>query len=117
MLPIGDCHDGGEKMKQTFVNSEFAKKLAACLGTLSPGCKQAARLQSRALVQPLSLPERFGLRIHLFICGWCRRFGKQVKFLHSTTHQYLENEKANALPGLTVEGRERIKRAMLAGEK
>jgi hypothetical protein len=114
MLPQANCRDRGEKMKERFVNSELSKRLAACLSTLSPSCKHAARLQSQALIQPLSLPERFGLRLHLLICGWCRRFGEQVKFLHSTTHQYLENEKADALPGLTAESRARIKRAIQA---
>jgi hypothetical protein len=117
MLPLSDCHDGGQKMKNRFVNSEFSKKLAACLSTFSPGCKQAARLQSQALIQPLSWPDRFGLRLHLFICAWCRRFGEQVRFLHSTTHQCPENEQVNALPGLTAQGRDRIKRAMQATEK
>ena len=99
-------------MNEIFVNSEFPKRLAACFGTLSPSCKQAAKLQSQALVQPLSWPERLGLRLHLLICAWCRRFGEQVTFLHSAAPQCPENEKTNALPGLTAEGRERIKRAM-----
>jgi len=101
-------------MKNIFVNSEFRRKLAACFGALSPGCRQAARLQSRALVQPLSWSERLGLRLHLLICAWCRRFGEHVKYLRSVAHQCPENQPVNASSGLTVEGRERIKRAMQA---
>jgi hypothetical protein len=107
-------HDGGEKMKEIFVNSELPKKLAVCLNTVSPSCKQAARLQSKGLIQPLSWSERLGLRVHLLICGWCRRFGEQTRFLNSATHQCPERERASALPGLPTEGRERIKRAMQA---
>jgi hypothetical protein len=115
MLPLGQCRGGGEKMKELSVNSVLPKKLAACLNTLSPSCKQAAKLQSQALIKPLSRSERFGLRMHLFICAWCRRFGEQVKFLHSATHQCPEKQQPDALPGLSMAGRERLKRAMQAG--
>jgi hypothetical protein len=111
------CFCGGETMKEPFVNFALSRKIAACLGTLSPSCKQAARLQSQALARPLSLPQRFGLRLHLLICCWCRRFGEQVIFLHSAAHQCPENEQTNAVRGLTAEGRTRIKRAMQATEE
>lgn len=97
-------------MKKRFVNFAVTKSLVACVGSLSPSCKQAARLQSEALARPLSMPERFWLRLHLLICSWCRRFAEQVTFLRSAAHQC--PEQANAVCGLTVEGRERIKRAM-----
>jgi hypothetical protein len=115
MLPPGNCHGGGEKMKELFVNSELPKKLAACLNTLSPSCKQAAQLQSQALIQRLSWSERLGLRLHLFICAWCRRFGQQLRFLHFATHQVSGKQQADPLPSLSMQGRERIKRAMQAG--
>ena len=115
MLPLGQCRGGGEKMKELFVNSDLPKKLATCLNTLSPSCKQAAKLQSQSLIQPLSRSERFGLRMHLFICAWCRRFGEQLRFLQSTAHQCPEKQQADGFPSLSMEGRERIKRAMQAG--
>jgi hypothetical protein len=104
-------------MKERFVNSELPKKLAASFRTVSPSCKQAVRLQSAASARPLSLSERFGLSLHLLICGWCRRFGTQVNFLRSAAHECRENEQMNALRSLTAEGRERIKRAMQATGK
>jgi hypothetical protein len=104
-------------MKERFVNFALTKKLAASLSSLSPSCRQAARLQSEALARPLSMPERFGLRLHLLICTWCRRFGEQVSFLRSAAHQCPEAEQAKAMCSLTVEGRERIKRAMQVTKK
>lgn len=99
------------------MKSELSKKLAACLATLSPGCKQAAKLQSRALLERLSFPERFGLRLHLWICGWCRRFGEQVTFLHFAAHHCAEEEPMNTAGSLAAEARERIRRAMQGGGK
>ena len=94
------------------MNHALPQKLAAWISTLSPGCKQVARLQSQAVARPLSVSERMGLELHLLICHWCRRFGEQVTFLRSAAHQCSENEQANAVYSLTVEGRERIKQRL-----
>jgi hypothetical protein len=104
-------------MKERFVNSALTQKLAVWLRTVSPSCKQAARLQSQALARPLPLPQRFGLRLHLLICRWCRRFGEQVNFLQSAAHRCPEGEEAYAVRSLTAEARERIKRAVQATEE
>jgi hypothetical protein len=104
-------------MKERFVNSALTQKLTAWLRGVSPSCKQAARLQSQALARPLPLPQRFGLRLHLLICRWCRRFGEQVNFLQSAAHPCPGDEEAYAVRGLTAEARERIMRAVQATEE
>src|SRR5689334_7551985 len=43
-----------------------SKSAAEKLGGLSLTCREAARLQSKALDHPLRLRQRVGLRIHLF---------------------------------------------------
>ena len=63
------------------------KTLARGIGDLSPSCKQAIRLQSAALDHKLPLRQRLGLRIHLLLCKWCRRYGKQITFLRSVARQ------------------------------
>ncbi len=50
---------------------------------LSPTCQSASRLQSEALDRKLTLLEAAGLRVHLLLCKWCRRYGRQLKFLRS----------------------------------
>ena len=60
------------------------------LETLLPTCRQVSRLQSDLLDQPLSLPRRFGLRLHLLVCKWCRRYGKQIRFLHEAAHEHAD---------------------------
>ena len=85
------------------------KGLARVVSLLSPSCKQASRLQSESLDRPLTFFERLGLRLHLLLCKWCRRYGKQLKFLRSAAHQCEDHQ-----PGqkLSPEARERIKQRL-----
>ena len=86
------------------------------LETLLPTCRQVSRLQSDLLDQPLSLPKRFGLRLHLLVCKWCRRYGKQIRFLRQAVHER-PDELSQATPQtLSPEARERLKNS-LRGEK
>jgi hypothetical protein len=101
---------------QRAFDMQFLKSLASALKTgfrtVMPTCKQASRLQSDALDQPLSLPKRFGLRLHLFVCQWCRRYGKQLRFLRQAVHEH-PDEINDATPRtLSPEARERLKRSL-----
>jgi len=86
-----------------------AKALARVASLLSPSCKQASRLQSEGMDRPLSFFEKFGLRIHLFLCKWCRRYGEQLKFLRNAAHQCEDHQPAQKL---SSEARERIKQRL-----
>jgi hypothetical protein len=82
------------------------------LADLSPGCKTAARLQSEALDRKLSLRQRFGLRVHLLLCKWCRRYGKQITFLHSAAHEHPDKMAEPVPHKLSAEARDRIKQKL-----
>jgi len=86
--------------------------LAKTIRALSPNCKDAIRLQSEGLDRPLSRLQRVGLRIHLVLCVWCARYGKQINFLR-TAAQHCDHDPA---PGQTMppETRDRIKRRLEA---
>lgn len=91
------------------------KALASWLRTLSPTCRDASRLQSEALDRPLSTPQRIGLRIHLFLCRWCRRYGSQLRFLRQAaqkSRQPLPDPRSKEL--LSSEARERMQRLLSA---
>ncbi len=97
------------------------KKLVSAFKTglrmLSPDCREASRLQSEALDHPLSLPQRVGLRMHLLICKWCRRYGKQIRFLRQALHDH-PNEVNEAPPHtLSAEAREQLKRTLRKGSE
>jgi hypothetical protein len=95
---------------------EFLKCAAAALKTgfhtLSPNCREASRLQSDALDQPLSLPMHLGLRLHLLICKWCRRYGQQIRFLRQALHERPDELNQPAPRNLSPEARQRLKRAL-----
>src|SRR5260221_3425433 len=87
---------------------KIMKPLVRGLADFSPGCKTAARLQSEALDRKLPLRQRFGLRVHLLLCKWCRRYGKQITFLRDAAHEHPE-EMAEPIPQrLSDDARERI---------
>jgi len=85
--------------------------LSRIFRVLSPTCQQAVRLQSEALDRPLPRLQRLGLRIHLVLCSWCARYGKQIQFLRAAAQR---REHEDSAPGstLSAEARERIKRAL-----
>ena len=92
--------------------TNIAKTLTRGLADLSPNCKAASRLQSEALDHKLPLRQRFGLRAHLLLCKWCRRYGKQITFLHHAAHKH-PDELAEPVPQkLSAEARERIKQRL-----
>jgi hypothetical protein len=83
--------------------------------SLAPTCREASRLQSEALDRKLSLVQRFGLAVHLMICKWCRRYGKQVRFLRDAAHEHAESLSEAVPQKLSVEARERIKKRLQLG--
>ncbi len=44
-------------------------------------CKQASKLSSRSMEEPLTALQRVGLRMHLFMCERCSNFARQIEFL------------------------------------
>lgn len=88
--------------------------LTKTIRALSPNCKEAIRLQSEALDRPQPPLRRIGLRIHLALCVWCSRYGKQIKFLRTAAqHCDYDHEPKQTLP---PDARERIKRALETGK-
>lgn len=41
-------------------------------------CKQTSQLVSQSLDRRLTLQERFAVRLHLWICKYCKRFSQQL---------------------------------------
>jgi hypothetical protein len=93
----------------------ISKKLVSGLAELSISCKAATRLQSEAIDHRLTLRQRLGLRIHLVLCKWCRRYAKQITFLHDATHKHPDEMVKCAPQELSAEARERIRRKLRSG--
>jgi hypothetical protein len=86
--------------------------LKAGVRSIFPSCRDVSRLQSEQLDHPLSLTNRFGVQLHLFLCRWCRRYGKQLRFLRQALHDHPEQLTAAEAPGLSPDARDRLKRAV-----
>ena len=79
------------------------------LRVLQP-CQDMVVLMSDALERPLDLLERIKLKLHLLICAWCARYFQQIKMIRSLLG--LRADECDFGEGLSVEARERIKRAL-----
>ena len=94
---------------------KLMKGLARGFADLSPNCKAATRLQSEAMDRSLSSVEKAGLRLHLFLCKRCGRYGEQLKLLHSSARQCEDHKSPELAEKLSAEARERIKHRLRSG--
>jgi hypothetical protein len=94
----------------------FWQKVKSAWNVLSLDCAGASRAQSESVDHALPPSRRTGLWLHLLICKLCRRYRRQIHFLHdcARAHPDKMNEASNG--SLPPEARERIKRR-LAEEK
>lgn len=50
---------------------------------IMPSCKETAGLVSQSLDGKLPWLDRLGMRYHLLICKFCRRYEKQIRWIES----------------------------------
>jgi hypothetical protein len=70
------------------------------------------RLMSESLERRLSIRERLGLRLHLFVCAWCARYLNQIKSLRFILRGQSSELPAELRHSLPNGARERIARAI-----
>lgn len=80
-------------------------------------CKDASLLISESQERPLGLRERWGLKLHLMLCAYCRRFEQQVALVRKALRvlgRRAESDSADIAADIefTPEARERIRKAM-----
>lgn len=74
----------------------------------TPNCAEMSRLSSRSLDQPLSLKLRCQMWLHFLICAWCRRYFRQLNFLHAAASRFGKHDAILPDRGLSAEARRRI---------
>ncbi|NLR57316.1 hypothetical protein HGH93_04355 [Chitinophaga polysaccharea] len=58
---------------------------------LMPCCKDVTMLAEKRLQQePLTWMQRLGLKFHLLLCVYCRRYVKQTAIMHRQLQEYRE---------------------------
>ena len=82
----------------------------------TPNCAEMSRLASRSLEQPPSLRTRLKMRLHYLICAWCKRYFKQLTFLHEAAPHFDKHPGALPSRGLSAEARQRITQRLQAVE-
>lgn len=76
-------------------------------------CKDASRLISESQERPLGFRERWGLRLHLWMCDACRNFMRQVASMRRALRELGKRTEADASgTDLSPEARERIRKAL-----
>ncbi len=64
-------------------------------------CKQTSQLISQSLDRNLTLRERFGLQLHLFVCKYCKQFSQHLQTLRVALKQMtsaIENNNTIEMP-------------------
>ncbi len=51
-------------------------------------CQQATELMSQEQDRPLSLAERLGLRLHVWICDGCNNYRRQMAVLRQACRRF-----------------------------
>ena len=74
-----------------------------------PTCVEMTRLASRSLDESLPWRVRLRMRMHWFVCRWCRRYQTQLRFLRRATHAHAEQITTQFPVALSPKARERIK--------
>lgn len=82
------------------------------LKTLFPSCRDASQLQSESLDRSLPFFKRAGLGLHLLVCSWCRRYGKQIRLMKGAVHEHADAIHNAESEALSDEAKERIKKSL-----
>jgi len=86
------------------------KLMMRLMNLVLPTCEEVSRLASRAMDEELPWRTRLGLRMHLWICIWCRRNAGQLQLMRDLTrcaaHTHDEDVR------LSAAARDRIARAL-----
>lgn len=76
-------------------------------------CKDASHLISESQERKLGFRERMGLKFHLLMCVYCRRFDKQIAFVRKALRELGRRAEADTESAeLSSEARDRIRKAL-----
>jgi hypothetical protein len=78
-----------------------------------PTCQQTVETISQSMERPLTLSEKFKLKLHLWICVWCQWYLEHLHVIRDASRAQ-GNEAADQITGATLstEARERIRRRL-----
>jgi len=78
-------------------------------------CRDTTKLLSESMDRDLPLRTRVGLRLHLMMCKYCKRYAQQLQFIHKAfgenAERLAESQSCQA-PPLPEDRRRRIESAL-----
>lgn len=86
--------------------------IMGAMAKVLPPCSDVSQLMSKGMDSDLTARQKLTLRVHLALCGLCRRYNKQIHLLHSASEHYADPKKNDESGGLSDEAKERLKRAL-----
>lgn len=95
--------------------NEMKRKIRLWLLRRLPACRETVALISKSMEQPLTLRERFLVKVHLWICMWCQWYMEHLQTIRNTLRaQATEPPESNfgTAPGLTDDAKERLKQRL-----
>jgi hypothetical protein len=87
-------------------------KVSNWFWSLTPACKEVARLTSEAREHPLPLGMRSRLDLHRCFCQWCARYARQLDLIHEASQLLPERAESLIGPGLDGSAKVRMKAAV-----
>jgi hypothetical protein len=75
-------------------------------------CKEASKIISQSLDNPLSWSDRMKLKLHLFICNACTRFNQQLRLIKNAVLRIKLETENDASIQLSLDAKARINRAV-----
>lgn len=72
-------------------------------------CKDTTALLSKSFDTDLPIAERTQARLHLTFCSACKRYSKQLQFLHDVLH-----DEPSELPPLREKARQRLQEEIIS---
>lgn len=100
-------------MSELTINQRISKFFRRTILRTFPSCKEIVHIISASLDRPLTLREKFLMKIHLFACKPCVRYLDQSAFVSTAIKIMDEGEKLDLFAGtLSDSARSRIKSAL-----
>lgn len=77
-----------------------------------PSCRDISQLISDGMDGHLPLRKRLSIRLHVSMCGYCRRYEKQLHLLREGVGHYADPEQNLAEKSLSSAAREKLEKAL-----
>jgi hypothetical protein len=91
--------------------------LMRLMARVMPSCKDISELISEGMDRNLPLRKRLSIRLHVSMCGWCRRYDRQLHLLRHGFSHYADPEKNATEKPLSPEAKARLEKALADSAK